>query len=124
MFSQKIQPLLAGVSTSEIRSRIGVSRKVRVETNLYYVTPAPDGQLVWTAITDTFNPSDVHKAIRKLVRLVVTMNGDGTFRLPVAYAVGGTLVDPRRLVGDIDMGTHSFPRQLHRVRSKQPPCGS
>jgi hypothetical protein len=47
-------------------------KKVRVETNLYYVTPAPDGQLVWTAITDTFNPSDVHKAIRKLVKLVVT----------------------------------------------------
>ncbi|HWY58585.1 MAG TPA: hypothetical protein VNZ03_29240 [Terriglobales bacterium] len=47
-------------------------KKVRVETNLYYVTSAPDGQLVWTGITDTFNPSNVHKAIKELVKLVVT----------------------------------------------------
>jgi hypothetical protein len=47
-------------------------RKVRVETNLYYVTSAPDGQLVWTGITDTINPSNVHKAIKGLVSLVVT----------------------------------------------------
>jgi hypothetical protein len=46
-------------------------KKVRIETNLY-VTSAPDGQLVWTGITDTLNPSDVHKAIRGLVELVVT----------------------------------------------------
>jgi hypothetical protein len=46
-------------------------KKVRIETNLY-VTSAPDGQLVWTGITDTFDPSDVHKAIRGLVKLVVT----------------------------------------------------
>ncbi len=47
-------------------------KKVRVETNFYYVTSAPDGQLVWTGITDTFNPSKVHKAINGLVKLVVT----------------------------------------------------
>jgi hypothetical protein len=47
-------------------------KKVRVETNLYYVTGAPDGELVWTGITDTLNPSDVHKAIKGLVKLVVT----------------------------------------------------
>jgi hypothetical protein len=47
-------------------------KKVRVETNLYYVTSASDGQLVWTGITDTFNPSNVHKAIKGLVNLVVT----------------------------------------------------
>jgi hypothetical protein len=47
-------------------------KKVRVETNLYYVTAAPDGELVWTGITDTFNPTDVHKAIKGLVKLVVT----------------------------------------------------
>jgi hypothetical protein len=47
-------------------------RKVRVETNLYYVNGAPEGQLVWTGMTDTFNPSDVHKAIKGLVNLVVT----------------------------------------------------
>ena len=46
-------------------------KKVRVETNLYFVTSAPDGQLVWTGITDTFNPSNAHKAIKGLVRLVV-----------------------------------------------------
>jgi hypothetical protein len=47
-------------------------KKVRVETNLYYVDGAPNGQLVWTGITDTFNPSNVHKAIKGLVNLVVT----------------------------------------------------
>ena len=47
-------------------------KKVRVETNLYYVDGAPNGQLVWTGITDTFNPSNVHKAINGLVNLVVT----------------------------------------------------
>jgi hypothetical protein len=45
-------------------------KKVRIETNLY-VTSAPDGQLVWTGITDTFNPSDVHKAIQGLVKLIM-----------------------------------------------------
>lgn len=45
-------------------------RKVRVETNLY-LTTAPDGQLVWTGITDTVNPSNVHNAIKGLVNLVV-----------------------------------------------------
>jgi len=47
-------------------------KKVRVETNLYYVDGAPNGQLVWTGITDTFNPSNVHKSIKGLVNLVVT----------------------------------------------------
>jgi len=47
-------------------------KKVRVETNLYYVTSATDGRLVWTGITDTLNPSNVHKAIQELVKLVVT----------------------------------------------------
>lgn len=55
-------------------------KKVRVETNLYYVVSAGDGQLVWTGITDTFNPSDVHKAIKGLVKLVVTqMQNDETW---------------------------------------------
>ena len=47
-------------------------KKVRVETNLYYVSGAPDGQLVWTGMTDTFNPSNMHKAIQGLVNLLVT----------------------------------------------------
>jgi hypothetical protein len=46
-------------------------KKVRVETNLYFVNGEPDGQLVWTGMTDTFNPSNVHKAIQGLVNLVV-----------------------------------------------------
>jgi len=45
-------------------------KKVRIETNLY-LTSSPQGQLLWTGITDTFNPSDVHKAIKGLVKLVV-----------------------------------------------------
>jgi hypothetical protein len=50
-------------------------KKVRIETNLYVTSP-PDGQLVWTGITDTFNPSNVHKAIQGLVKLVVTQMQD------------------------------------------------
>jgi hypothetical protein len=46
-------------------------KKVRIETNLY-VTSAPDGQLIWTGITDTLNPSNIHKAVKGLVKLVVT----------------------------------------------------
>ncbi len=45
-------------------------KKVRVETNVYVTTP-PDGELIWTGITDTVNPSNVHKAIKGLVNLVV-----------------------------------------------------
>ena len=45
-------------------------KKVRIETNLYLAS-SPDGKLVWTAITDTFNPSNVKKAINGLVKLVV-----------------------------------------------------
>ena len=46
-------------------------KKVRVETNVY-ITTAPDGQLIWTGTTDTFNPSNAHKAIKGLVNLLVT----------------------------------------------------
>jgi hypothetical protein len=45
-------------------------KKVRVETNLYAIT-APDGELVWTGTSDTFNPSSAHKAIGGIVQLVV-----------------------------------------------------
>jgi hypothetical protein len=43
---------------------------VRVETNLYSVTP-PNEDLVWTAVSDTFNPKNADKAISGLVKLVV-----------------------------------------------------
>ena len=45
-------------------------KKVRIETNLYAVS-SQEGELVWTGITDTFNPSKPHKAINELVKLVV-----------------------------------------------------
>ena len=52
-------------------------KKVRIETSLYLISDR-DGVLVWTGITDTFDPNDVHKAIDKLVRLLVKqMQSDG-----------------------------------------------
>jgi hypothetical protein len=52
-------------------------KKVRIETNLYLVTE-PDGILVWTGVTDTFDPKNVHKAINGLVSLIVKqMQSDG-----------------------------------------------
>jgi len=43
---------------------------VRVETNFYDVTP-PDQDLVWTGVSDSFNPKNADKAIAGLVKLVV-----------------------------------------------------
>jgi hypothetical protein len=52
-------------------------KKVRIETNLYLISE-PDGVLVWTAVTDTFDPKNVDKAIKKLVTLIVKqMRTDG-----------------------------------------------
>jgi hypothetical protein len=52
-------------------------KKVRIETNLYTVSSG-EGNLVWTCITDSFNPSNVDKAIDRLVKLVVKqMQGEG-----------------------------------------------
>lgn len=45
-------------------------KKVRIETNLYS-TSGPQGELVWTAISDTFDPSSAKKAIDGVVKLVV-----------------------------------------------------
>jgi len=45
-------------------------RTVRVETNLYAAVP-PDGVLVWTGMSDTFDPGSAHKAIDGIVALVV-----------------------------------------------------
>jgi len=44
-------------------------KTVRIETNVYAITP-PDGQLVWTGTSDTFNPKDVQKVIKDVVKLV------------------------------------------------------
>ncbi len=54
------------------RGYLEKEKKVRVETNLYYVNGEPGGQLIWTGMTDTLNRSDVHKAIQGLVNLIVT----------------------------------------------------
>jgi len=52
-------------------------KKVRIETN-FYVISSQEGELVWTGVTDTFNPSNLDKAINKLVKLVVKqMRSDG-----------------------------------------------
>ena len=44
-------------------------KTVRIETNVYAITP-PDGQLVWTGTSDTFNPKDAQKVIKEVVKLV------------------------------------------------------
>jgi hypothetical protein len=43
---------------------------VRVETNLYSAAP-PDASIVWTGVSDTFNPKNADKVIGGLVKLVV-----------------------------------------------------
>lgn len=45
-------------------------KKVRIETNLY-ATKGEEGELVWTAVSDTFDPSSPKKAIDSVVKLVV-----------------------------------------------------
>jgi hypothetical protein len=43
---------------------------VRIETNLYDVT-SPNEELVWTGVSDSFNPKNADKVIAGLVKLVV-----------------------------------------------------
>jgi hypothetical protein len=45
-------------------------RTVRIETNVYSVRP-PDGELIWTGTSDTFNPRSAHKVIKPVVNLIV-----------------------------------------------------
>ena len=44
-------------------------KKAQVEVNLYS-TAKPDGELVWTGTTNTFDSSSVKKLIKNLVKLV------------------------------------------------------
>jgi len=44
-------------------------KKVRIETNLYAIS-STEGELVWTCITDSFNPSGDKKTIEQLVKVV------------------------------------------------------
>lgn len=43
---------------------------VRVETNVYAVSSG-EGELVWTGVSDTFNPSSADKVIQQLSKLIV-----------------------------------------------------
>jgi hypothetical protein len=43
---------------------------VRVETN-YYAAAPPDGVLIWTGTSDSFNPKSAQKVIDGLVKLIV-----------------------------------------------------
>lgn len=60
-----------GVAYREVYSPeyLREDKTVRVETNFYAATPA-DGQLVWTGISDTFNPKSARKAIEDLAKLI------------------------------------------------------
>jgi hypothetical protein len=44
-------------------------KKVRIETTLYAISSS-EGELVWTCITDTFNPSSDRRTIERLVKVV------------------------------------------------------
>jgi hypothetical protein len=43
---------------------------VRVETNFYAANP-PDGELIWTGTSDSFNPKSAQKVIDGVVKLIV-----------------------------------------------------
>lgn len=45
-------------------------KTIRIETNVY-ATRTPEGELVWTGISDTFNPTSAPKAIDSVVKVVV-----------------------------------------------------
>ena len=52
-------------------------KKVRIETNVY-ATSSMEGELIWTCITDSFNPSSNTKAIERLVKVIATqMRSEG-----------------------------------------------
>ena len=55
--------------TSSLRELMPYS-VCRIETNLY-ATATPEGELVWTGISDSFNPSSAKKAIDAVVKVVV-----------------------------------------------------
>lgn len=54
-------------------------KTVRVETNLYG-TSTPQGEFVWTGISETFNPRNADKAINAVVQVVVqALQKEGIF---------------------------------------------
>jgi hypothetical protein len=57
-----------------------VDTTVSVETNVY-ATSKPDGELVWTGVSDSFNPKSAEKIVDGLVKEVPKqMEKDGLFR--------------------------------------------
>jgi hypothetical protein len=55
-------------------------KKVRIETNLYAIS-STEGELVWTCITDSFNPSGDKKTIEQLVKVVAKqMKSEGVLQ--------------------------------------------
>jgi hypothetical protein len=54
-------------------------KTVRIETNVY-ATRTAEGEFVWTAISDTFNPKSAPKVIDGVVKLVAQeLEKDGIF---------------------------------------------
>ena len=45
-------------------------KTVRIETNVYD-TRTPEGKIVWTGTSDTFNPRSADKAIDSVTKLIV-----------------------------------------------------
>ena len=69
-------------SPDYLREEKREEKKVRIETNLYVIS-SQEGEFVWTGVTDTFNPSNIQKAINGLVKLVVKqMQIDQALRPP------------------------------------------
>ena len=68
---------------------------LRIETNLY-ATATPEGELVWTGISDSFNPSLAEKAGDAVVAVVVKdLEKEGIFG--GASALGGRAAQRRLL---------------------------
>ena len=58
---------------------------MRIATNLY-ATATPEGELVWTGISDSFNPSSAKKAIDAVVKVVVKdLEKEGILRCTADY---------------------------------------
>ncbi len=55
-------------------------KTVRIETNVYS-TSTPEGEFIWTGISDTFNPKSAPKVIEGVVKLVAQqLEREGIFR--------------------------------------------
>ena len=72
---------------------------VRIETILYAATP-PDGELIWTGSSDTFNPKSAHKVIDALVKLVVKeLEKEAILPIPDQTSTVGVIAGNDRMSG-------------------------